>query len=92
MGDGLPPGIPSAAAAAARQTLGGAAAAAEQLPAPLAAGLRATARDAFLQSFEVVAIVGAIVAIGMAVLAWVVLRRGGSHAATVEQPDAVAAS
>jgi hypothetical protein len=53
-------------------------------------GRVATARDSFLQSFEVMAAVGAAIAIGIAVLAWVMLRRVRSHA-PAQQPDAVAA-
>jgi DHA2 family multidrug resistance protein-like MFS transporter len=92
VGDGLPSGIPPAVTEAARQTLGSAVAAAEQLPAHLGAALRATARDAFLRAFEVMATVGAIIAIGMAVLAWAMLRRVRLRTPTAQQPDAVAAA
>jgi DHA2 family multidrug resistance protein-like MFS transporter len=84
----LPPGVPSQAAAAARDTLGGAVGVAHQLPADVGAALLATAREAFTMGLQVTAAISAAVAVGIAVLATVLLRgvRGTSQAAPAEQP------
>jgi len=84
----LPAGIPSPAAAAARDTLGGAVGVAHQLPADAGAALLAAAREAFTMGLQVTAAISAAVAVGIAVLATVVLRgvRGTSQAAPGEQP------
>jgi len=66
--------VPPAAAELARSTLGGALAAAEQLPDPLGAALLATAREAFSQSLELVALISAAVLIATAIAAAVRLR------------------
>jgi DHA2 family multidrug resistance protein-like MFS transporter len=70
----LPADVPPAAVAAARETLGGAALAAEQLPAPLAAALLDSAREAFVQGLHVTAIVGAVALAGMAALAAILMQ------------------
>src|SRR6266581_4406093 len=57
--DAVPAGVPPEAAELARSTLGGALAAAEQLPDPFGAALLATAREAFSQSLELVALISA---------------------------------
>ncbi len=80
MAEALPAGIPSATVEAARQTLGGAVAAAQRLPGPLDVALIGTARDAFAQSFEVVAAVCASLLVALAIIAGVLLSREGSHA------------
>ncbi len=84
----LPAGIPSQAAAAARDTLGGAVGVAGQLPADVGAALLSTAREAFTMGLQVTAAISAAVAIGIAVLATVLLRgvRGSSQAEPGEQP------
>jgi MFS transporter, DHA2 family, multidrug resistance protein len=70
----LPAGIPAQATLAARDTLGGAVAAARQLPADLGAGLLAAARQAFTTGLQVTAGISAAVAVGIAVVATVMLR------------------
>lgn len=81
MGLGIPDGVPLEAAEAARRTLAGATAAAELLPGTLGAELLGAARRAFAQGMEVTAMIGAVLAIALAVLAAVLLRRvrAGSH-------------
>ncbi|HJT99933.1 MAG TPA: MFS transporter, partial [Actinomycetes bacterium] len=70
----LPAGVPAPASAAARNTLGGAVAVAQQLPADVGAGLLDAAREAFTTGLQVTAGISAVVAIGIAVLATVMLR------------------
>jgi DHA2 family multidrug resistance protein-like MFS transporter len=72
--DALPAGVPTQAAAAARDTLGGAAAAAAKLPADVGAALLAASREAFTTGLQVTAGISAVVAVGIAVLATVMLR------------------
>jgi MFS transporter, DHA2 family, multidrug resistance protein len=84
----LPVGIPSQAGAAARDTLGGAVSVAQQLPADVGTALLASAREAFTMGLQVTAAISAAIAVGIAVLATVVLRgvRGTAQAAPGEQP------
>ena len=70
----MPPEIPAEAAAAARATLGGAVAAADHLPAPLGAALIDPARAAFVDAFQLVAVICAGVALGLGVLMVVRMR------------------
>src|SRR5262249_53074726 len=70
----LPARIPSHAAAAAQDTLGGAVGAAHQLPAEVGAALLAAARQAFTSGLHATAGISAAVAVGIAVLATVLLR------------------
>jgi DHA2 family multidrug resistance protein-like MFS transporter len=70
----LPAGVPSQAAAAARDTLGGAVAIAQQLPEGVGAALLSAARQAFTMGLQVTAAISAVVAVGIAVLATVLLR------------------
>lgn len=72
----VPAGVPDVAAAAARDTLGAAVAVAGSLPDQLAGQLVAAARLAFTQSLETMAVIAALVSLGAAVLALVLLRRG----------------
>ncbi len=74
MADSLPAGVPPDAAELARSTLGGALAAAEQLPDPFGAALLATAREAFAQSLELVALLSAAILIATAIVAAARLR------------------
>ncbi len=60
MSGSIPAGVPAESGETSRSTLGGAVSAAEELPGALGDQLLATARDAFSQSFEVVAIVSAV--------------------------------
>jgi DHA2 family multidrug resistance protein-like MFS transporter len=83
--DAVPAGIPPQAAAAARDTLGGAVAAAGQLPDPLGQALLGATRQAFIQSLHLAFAVSAAAAIGVAILAVVMLRGVGPSS----QPDGV---
>ena len=75
---GLPAGIPGEAVAAARDTLGGATAVAQELPAALGSAVIDVARDAFVQAMQVAATISAVLAVGVAILAVVMLRNVGS--------------
>ena len=75
MAAGVPPGVPPDASEIARATLGGALAVAEQLPGPLGAELLSAARDAFVRSFTLTAAISAGVALLMAPVAAIMLRR-----------------
>jgi len=75
---GLPGGVPAEAAAAARDTLGAAVAVAEQLPGELGTAVIDVARDAFVQSMQAAATISAVLAMGVAILAIVMLRNVGS--------------
>jgi DHA2 family multidrug resistance protein-like MFS transporter len=74
LADSLPAGVPSQASAAARDTLGGAVGVAHQLPADLGAALLAASREAFTTGLQVTAGISAVVAVGIAVVATVMLR------------------
>jgi MFS transporter, DHA2 family, multidrug resistance protein len=74
LADRLPAQVPAAAAAIARDTLGGAVAAAGELPDRLGAAVLQTAREAFVQGMHLTSAIAALVAVGLAVLAVVVLR------------------
>ncbi|MEX1100946.1 MAG: MFS transporter [Actinomycetota bacterium] len=74
LADLLPGDVPSQAATIARDTLGAAVGVADGLPAQLGAQLVESARDAFIQGMRVSTAVAAVVAIGIAVLATVMLR------------------
>jgi DHA2 family multidrug resistance protein-like MFS transporter len=71
----LPAGLAPEAAEAARGTIGGAVSVAGQLPAALGAALMDSARSAFAQAFEITALIGGAISLGVAILAVVFLRR-----------------
>jgi MFS transporter, DHA2 family, multidrug resistance protein len=75
MAETLPAGVPLETLAAARESLGGAVAAAGQLPDQLGAELLDAARQAFTQGLHLAFAISAAVAIGVAILAAVLLRR-----------------
>jgi DHA2 family multidrug resistance protein-like MFS transporter len=75
MAAGIPLGVPPEASEVAKATLGGALAVATQLPGPLAAELLSTARAAFVRAFTLTAAISAGVALLVAPLAAVLLRR-----------------
>jgi len=85
--DAVPAGVPSQAAEAARDTLGGAVAVAGQLPEQLGAALLDAARGAFTQGLQLTAAISAAVAVGIAILAAVLLRHVGAGSEPAEQPD-----
>jgi MFS transporter, DHA2 family, multidrug resistance protein len=75
--DSIPAGISAEDADTARDTLGGAVEVAETLPEPLGTALLDAARDAFIQGFEITAIVCTIIVTGLAILVAITLRRAG---------------
>jgi len=87
MTDAIPAGLPPEAVEAARDTLGGALAVAGQLPDQLGAGLLEAAREAFTHSLQLTAATSAAVAVGIAILAAILLRRVRSHAEPERLPD-----
>jgi len=87
MNDAIPTGLLPEAAEAARNTLGGALAAAEQLPDQLGARLIDAAREAFTHSLQLTAVTSAAIAVGIAILAAVLLRGVKPHAEPERQPD-----
>jgi MFS transporter, DHA2 family, multidrug resistance protein len=76
----LPADVPAGVVAAARDTLGSAVAVAGQLPDRLGAVVLESAREAFVRGMQLSSAVATVVAVGLAVLALVVLR---------DRPDAV---
>ena len=89
LGEQLPADVPRAAADAARDTLGGAVAVAEQLPSELGTVVLEVAREAFVQGMQLSAAIAAVVAAGLALLAFVILRSSGtSSGAGAEEPEA----
>jgi MFS transporter, DHA2 family, multidrug resistance protein len=85
--DAVPAGVPPQAAAAARDTLGGAVAAAGQLPDQLGQALLGAARQAFTQGLHLAFAVSAAAAIGVAILAVVLLRGVRPSSQPDGQPD-----
>jgi DHA2 family multidrug resistance protein-like MFS transporter len=79
--------LPPEAADAARGTLGGALAASGRLPDHLAAELLSTARNAFVQAFELTAAIGAVGLLITAIMAAVMLRGARSNAEFPAQPE-----
>ncbi len=75
MAQRVPVAVPAEAAEMAKATLGGAVAAARRLPGDLGVELLQTAREAFSQGFALTAAIGAAIALGMAVVAAMLLRR-----------------
>jgi DHA2 family multidrug resistance protein-like MFS transporter len=85
--DAVPDGVPQAAAEAARDTLGGALSVANQLPDRLGAELVDSAHAAFTQGLHLTATVGAVVALGVAILVAILLRDVRSGSESEEHPD-----
>jgi DHA2 family multidrug resistance protein-like MFS transporter len=83
----LPDDIPAEAVAAARDTLGAAVGVAGELPARLGATVLEVARDAFVAGMQVAAGLSAAVAVGVAVVAIIMLRdiRSGADPEAVEE-------
>jgi DHA2 family multidrug resistance protein-like MFS transporter len=84
----IPAQIPADAALVARDTLGGAVGVARELPEPLGASLLAVAQDAFVQGMQVAAGISVLAAIGVAVLALVVLRNVSTSGESVSEAEA----
>jgi MFS transporter, DHA2 family, multidrug resistance protein len=87
----LPAGLPSEATAVARDTLGGAVGVASQLPEGLGTVLLTAAREAFTLGLQLTAALSATVAVGVAVMATVLLRAvpATSKAVPAEQPASI---
>jgi MFS transporter, DHA2 family, multidrug resistance protein len=84
--DAVPDGVPPAAAEAAHDTLGGALAVAQQLPDRVAAALVEAAQAAFTNGLQVTAAIGAVVTIGIAILATTLLRSVRAGSGSEEKP------
>jgi MFS transporter, DHA2 family, multidrug resistance protein len=91
MADALPAGLSPEVADAARDTLGGAVAVAQRMPGQLGAELVGAARQAFAQSFELTAAIGAGLAITAAIVAMVILRHVRNGHGVEPRPEPVAA-
>jgi MFS transporter, DHA2 family, multidrug resistance protein len=74
LADRLPAGVPAEAAAVARDTLGGAVAVVGELPGQLGAAVLQTAREAFVHGMQLSSVIAAVVTLGLAILAVVMLR------------------
>ncbi len=83
----LPAGVPPEAEHIARDTLGAAVGVAGQLPGPSGLALLATARDAFVQGLHLAAGIGAVVAIGAAIMAMILLRCEPANPEREAPPD-----
>jgi DHA2 family multidrug resistance protein-like MFS transporter len=86
----LPDGIPAEAVAAARDTLGAAVGVAGELPGRLGATVLEVARDAFVAGMQVAAGLSAAVAVGVAIVAIIMLRdiRSGADPDAIEEAAA----
>ena len=87
---GLPAGVPAELAATARDTLGGAVAVAAQLPADIGSALLAAAHGAFVAGMQATSIIATAIAIGLAVLAVVMLRSARAPSGSDWEEDGVA--
>jgi DHA2 family multidrug resistance protein-like MFS transporter len=88
LAEGMPAGVSPEQANVARDTLGGAAEVAAELPDPLGLELLDAARDAFVDGFQVTAVVGAVVLAVLAVMTAVALRDVPSRRpVAVEEPS-----
>ena len=92
MAESLPAGVSQATAEAARETLGGAVALAARMPEDLGAAVVDSARDAFAHSFEVVAVICALVMAALAIVAGVLLRQVPAQSEAQLQPEPAAVS
>jgi DHA2 family multidrug resistance protein-like MFS transporter len=92
----LLPGVPNDAMTIARDTLGGAVAVAGQLPEEAGTALLTAAREAFTLGLQLTAGISAVIAVGVTVLATVLLRtvhpssqaEPGEQPVTTAEPDA----
>jgi DHA2 family multidrug resistance protein-like MFS transporter len=89
LADRLPADVPPEAAALARDTLGSAAAAAGQLPQDVGGAVVETAQHAFVHGMQLTSALAAVVALGVAAMALVLLRdRAVSDGGTLEDSKA----
>lgn len=75
MNDAIPAGVGGSVNDTARESIVGATSAAGDLPAPVATDLLEAAREAFTTALDTVAVLSAIVLVGLAIVAAVTLRR-----------------
>jgi MFS transporter, DHA2 family, multidrug resistance protein len=93
LADRMPVELPAEASAAARDTLGSAVAVAGELPGQLGAVVLQTAREAFVEGMRISSGIAAVVAVGLAILALVMLRdRPAASAAEEADTDPAAAA
>ncbi|MEO8193499.1 MAG: MFS transporter [Gemmatimonadales bacterium] len=85
MASSLPSGIPAEAAANARATLGGAVAAAREIGGERGSQLAGAAREAFAQSLELVATIGAILVVATSIVTYFLLRRAATASEARDQ-------
>ncbi|GAB3441002.1 MFS transporter [Actinophytocola sediminis] len=83
LSDTLPDSVPASAEAAAHDTLSAAVSTANELPAPAGPELLDTARQAFIEGFQMMALVGAAIAVALSVVGAFLLRD-----ATLPAPEA----
>jgi MFS transporter, DHA2 family, multidrug resistance protein len=96
LADALLPGVPHDAVTIARDTLGGAVGVAGQLPEEAGTALLTAAREAFTHGLQLTAGISAVIAVGITVLATVLLwtvqpsaqAEPGEQPATTAEPDA----
>lgn len=83
----LPAGIPPEIVKPVEETLGAAVQAASQLPAQLGSELLTAAQQAFIPALRILAFIGVVGYIGLAILVATMLRDVRPHAETDEQPE-----
>jgi DHA2 family multidrug resistance protein-like MFS transporter len=91
LSDSLPTSTPTDVADTAHDTLGAAIGAASDLPAPLGAQVIDAAHTAFVNGMHVVAAIGTVLAVAVAVMAWHALRTHGSTTTSPNEQMAAAA-
>ncbi len=88
--DRLPPSVPADVQSAASDTLGSAVAISGELPAQLGAAVLDTAREAFVHGMQLTSGIAAVVAVGLAVVAVVMLRANGVPPSETESDSEIA--
>ena len=85
--DRLPSSVPAEAEAIARDTLGSAIEVASRLPGQLGEIVTVAAREAFVAGMQLTSAIAAVLAMGLAVLAWTMLRSQESPASEPPAPE-----
>ena len=85
--DRLPSSVPAEAEAIARDTLGSAIEVAGRLPGQLGEIVTVAAREAFVAGMQLTSAIAAVLAMGLAVLAWTMLRSQESPASEPPAPE-----
>ncbi len=88
--DRLPPSVPAEVQSAVSDTLGSAVAISGELPAQLGAAVLDTAREAFVHGMQLTSGIAAVVAVGLAVVAGVMLRANQAPPSETRSESAVA--